>query len=130
MEQLVFSPGMNISENLSREIICLVAIDHGGFDLRFVVRSRIAHALDMPAVFNGCQIVGRQVVGGERRQEYALLRNNGADGITTVQAKANGEVVAEKIMTVEGGSWRVVQMDLTLDAAEYTIEVGNITIVE
>ncbi len=26
MEQLVFSPGMNISENLSREIICLVAI--------------------------------------------------------------------------------------------------------
>ena len=88
----------------------------------------------MPAVFNGRQIVGRQVVGGERRQEYALLRNNGADGITTVQAKANGEVVAEKIMTVEGGSWRVVQMDLTLDAGEYTIEVGdqvgNITIVE
>ena len=65
---------------------------------------------------------------------YALLRNNGADGITTVQAKANGEVVAEKIMTVEGGSWRVVQMDLTLNAGEYTIEVGdqvgNITIVE
>ena len=75
-----------------------------------------------------------QTKAGEPFTVYALLRNNGADGITTVQAKANGEVVAEKIMTVEGGSWRVVQMDLTLDAGEYTIEVGdqvgNITIVE
>ena len=64
---------------------------------------------------------------GEPFSVYALLRNNGADGLTTVQAKANGEVVAEKIMTVEGGSWRVVQMELTLDAGEYTIEVGDQT---
>ena len=35
--------------------------------------------------------------------------------------------MAEKIMTVEGGSWRVVQMELTLDAGEYTIEVGDQT---
>ena len=40
--------------------------------------------------------------------------------------KVNGEVVAEKIMTVEGGSWRVVQMDITVDApGEYTIEIGE-----
>ncbi len=62
---------------------------------------------------------------GEPFTVYALLRNNGADGYTVAQAKANGEVVAEKIMTVEGGSWRVVQMDLTLDAGEYTIEIGD-----
>ena len=49
-----------------------------------------------------------------------------ADGLTTAQAKVNGEVVAEKIMTVEGGSWRVVQMDITVDApGEYTIEIGD-----
>ena len=42
-----------------------------------------------------------------------------------MQANANGEVVAEKIMTVEGGSWRVVQMDITLDAGEYTIDIGG-----
>ncbi len=75
-----------------------------------------------------------QTKAGETFTVYCLLRNNGADGITTVQAKANGEVVAEKIMTVEGGSWRVVQIDMTLDAGEYTIEVGDqvgtITIVE
>jgi hypothetical protein len=65
---------------------------------------------------------------------YALLRNNGADGIVTAEAKANGEVVAKKIMTVEGGSWRVLQMDITLEAGEYDIDVcgqvGHITITE
>ncbi len=75
-----------------------------------------------------------QVKAGEPFTVYCLLRNNGADDITTVQAYANGELVAEKIMTVEGGSWRVVQMDLTLAAGEYTIQVGdqvgNITIAE
>ena len=64
---------------------------------------------------------------GEPFTIYALLRNNGADGFTIAQATANGEVVAEKIMTVEGGSWRVLQMDLTLDAGEYTLEVGGRT---
>ncbi len=64
---------------------------------------------------------------GEPFTIYALLRNNGADGFTIAQATANGEVVAEKIMTVEGGSWRVLQMDLTLEAGEYTIEVGGLT---
>ena len=33
----------------------------------------------------------------------------------------------KKIMTVEGGSWRVVQMEITLDAGEYTIELGGQT---
>lgn len=69
--------------------------------------------------------VWNETKAGEPFTVYALLRNNGADGMTTVQAKANGEVVAEKIMTVEGGSWRVVQIDLTLDAGEYTIEIGD-----
>ena len=64
---------------------------------------------------------------GEPFTIYALLRNNGADGFTIAQATANGEVAAEKIMTVEGGSWRVLQMDLTLEAGEYTIEVGGLT---
>ncbi|MDR0929224.1 MAG: hypothetical protein LBM74_05860, partial [Oscillospiraceae bacterium] len=64
---------------------------------------------------------------GEPFTIYALLRNNGADGITTVQALANGEVAAEKIMTVEAGSWRVIEMELTLEAGEYTIELGGLS---
>ncbi len=70
--------------------------------------------------------VWNQAKVGEPFTIYCLLRNNGADGITTAEAKVNGEVVAKKIMTVEGGSWRVVQMDITVDApGEYTIEIGD-----
>ena len=72
-------------------------------------------------------VVTNQAKAGEPFTVYCLLNNNGADGMTTVQAKANGEVVAEKIFTVCGGSWRVVQIDLTLEAGEYTIEIGGLT---
>ena len=71
--------------------------------------------------------VWNQAKSGEPFTIYCLLRNTGADGITTAQAKVNGEVVAEKIMTVEGGSWRVVQMDITVSApGDYTIGIGDI----
>ncbi|MBO4884246.1 MAG: hypothetical protein J5602_02935, partial [Clostridia bacterium] len=70
--------------------------------------------------------VWNQAKSGEPFTVYCLLRNTGADGLTTAQAKVNGEVVAEKIMTVEGGSWRVVQMEITVDApGDYTIEIGD-----
>lgn len=72
--------------------------------------------------------VWNQAKAGEPFGAYCLLRNTGADGLATVQAKVNGEVVAEKIMTVEGSSWRVVQMDITVDApGEYIIEIGDVS---
>lgn len=59
---------------------------------------------------------------------YMLLWNNGEDGVITVQAKAGDTVIAEKIMAINGGSWRVVRMDITLDTpGEHAITVGNIT---
>ncbi len=76
----------------------------------------------------------QQAKAGEPFTIYCLMNNYGSDGITTVQVKANGNVVAEKIMTVCGDSWRVFQCDLTLAAGEYTIEVGGqtgtVTVVE
>ena len=71
--------------------------------------------------------VWNQAKAGEPFTIYCLLRNNGADGLTTAEAKVDGEVVAKKIMTVEGGSWRVVQMDITIaEAGEHTISIGDI----
>lgn len=65
---------------------------------------------------------------GEPFTVYCLLNNNGADGITTVQVKDGENVVAEKIMTVTAGSWRVVEMDVTLDTVgEHTLTIGNQT---
>ena len=54
--------------------------------------------------------------------------NSGADGIITVQALVDGEVNAEKIMAVNGGSWRVLKMDVTIDApGEHVITVGDLS---
>ena len=71
--------------------------------------------------------VANEAKAGEAFTIYCLLRNNGSDGITTVEAYANDVLVAKKIMTVCGGSWRVVQMDLTLEAGEYVLNVGGQT---
>ena len=72
---------------------------------------------------------------GEPFNAYVLLWNNGDDGITTVQAKCDDTVIAEKLMAVNGGSWRVLEMTLTVDQpGEHTITIGDlsktITIVE
>ncbi len=64
---------------------------------------------------------------GQPFSVYCLLNNNGGDDLTTVQVKANGELVAEKLYTVEGDSWRVVEVEVTLEAGEYEIEVGGLT---
>ncbi|MBR5344785.1 MAG: hypothetical protein IK127_03065 [Clostridia bacterium] len=72
-------------------------------------------------------VVKNTAKAGEPFTVYCLLRNNGADDLTMVQAKADGEVVAEKLYTVQGGSWRIVQIDLTLEAGEHEIEIGGLT---
>ena len=92
-----------------------------------ISQERIEEEGSSPGSINVSIVNTQTAKAGEPFMIYALLRNNGADGITTAQVKANGAVVAEKIMTVEGGSWRVLQMELTLEAGEYTIEVGGLT---
>ncbi|HOQ64015.1 MAG TPA: hypothetical protein PKZ39_08620, partial [Clostridia bacterium] len=65
---------------------------------------------------------------GEPFTAYVLLWNNGDDGITTVQAKCDDVVIAEKIMAVNGGDWRVVEMTLTIDQpGEHLVTVGDLT---
>ena len=57
-----------------------------------------------------------------------LLWNNGDDGITTVEAKCDDAVIAQKIMAVNGGNWRVVELTLTVDQpGEHTITVGDLS---
>ena len=63
---------------------------------------------------------------GEEFTVYALLRNNGADGITTAQVYDNGTLIAEKTMAVNGGSWRVVEIQITInEPGEHTITLGD-----
>ncbi len=65
---------------------------------------------------------------GEPFTTYVLLWNQGDDGITTVEAKCDDTVIAEKIMAVNGGSWRVVEMTLTVDQpGEHIITIGDLS---
>ena len=65
---------------------------------------------------------------GEPFKAYFLLWNNGDDGITTVEAKCDGQVIAKKIMAVNSGDWRVVEMELTVDQpGEHTITIGDLS---
>ena len=59
---------------------------------------------------------------------YFLMLNNGDDGIENVQVYVDGECAAEKIMAINGGSFRVVSLSLVIDeAGEHTITVGDLT---
>ncbi len=78
--------------------------------------------------------VKTQAKAGEPFSVYCLMNNYGGDGITTVEVYANDVLVAEKIFTCCGDSWRVVEVELTLEAGDYTIkvadQVGTMTVVE
>lgn len=70
------------------------------------------------------------VKAGEPFKATFLLWNHGADGMTTVQAWDGENLIAEKVMAVTGHSWRVVEMELTLDGAgEHTLRIGDLSAV-
>ena len=59
-----------------------------------------------------------------------LMWNTGDDGITTVQAFVDGELASEKIMAINSGDWRVVEMPITIDVpGEHTITIGDMSAV-
>ena len=69
-----------------------------------------------------------QIKAGESFTVYTLLWNNGEDGMTTVNAYDGDMLIAQKTMAISGGSWRVVQMELTLNTVgEHTITVGTLS---
>ena len=56
-----------------------------------------------------------------------VLRNNGGAGHVTVQVKDGENVIAEKFVALAEGQWRVISMDITLDAGEHVIDVCGLT---
>ena len=81
---------------------------------------------------NGSTMTSQESVvetkAGEPFSAYLLLWNKGANGVTTVQARCDDAVIAEKIMAVNGGSWRVIEMTLTIsEPGEHTITIGDLS---
>ena len=64
---------------------------------------------------------------GEPFAVRCLLWNDGSDGVTTAQLFVDGELADEKIMAVNGGSWRIVEFEVVIDeAGEHTITLGGL----
>ena len=88
--------------------------------------------------FGSKQISTQQVnaspKAGEAFEISFLVENKGADGYVTVEVYANDQLVASKFVSVNGGDFRVVSMDITLAAGEYALKVCDmveaITVVE
>ncbi|HIU18656.1 MAG TPA: hypothetical protein IAC48_01155 [Candidatus Limiplasma stercoravium] len=64
---------------------------------------------------------------GEPFEVYFVAKNNGGDGHTTVQIMEGDTVLAEKFVAVDGGQFRVITMEITLDAGEHTISLGDMS---
>ena len=67
-------------------------------------------------------------LAGEPFQLSFVAENVGeGDGLITVPVLANGEKVAEKVVGVTAGQFRVITMTITLEAGDYTLSVGDLT---
>lgn len=74
--------------------------------------------------------VNKAVHDGEAVTLYMIAQNDGADGSATIEVKENGEVLAQKYVSIEGGSFTVVTIDVPLSGAgEHTLTVGENAIV-
>jgi len=68
------------------------------------------------------------VKAGETFSVSFLLWNHGDDGIENVQLKDGDTVLAEKLVAVNDGSWRVVSFDVTIpEAGVHTLTVGTLS---
>ncbi|MCI7812862.1 MAG: glycoside hydrolase family 3 N-terminal domain-containing protein [Lachnospiraceae bacterium] len=54
-----------------------------------------------------------------------VAKNNGGDGHMTVQVLDGENVAAEKFVALDGGQFRVITAELTLEAGEHVITVGE-----
>ncbi len=56
-----------------------------------------------------------------------VAKNNGGDGHVTAQIMEGDTVLAEKFVAVDEGQFRVITMELTLDAGEHVITLGDMS---
>ena len=75
-------------------------------------------------------VMNSTITSGQSVKLYMIAENNGADGSTTVQVLEGETVLASKYISVAGGSFVVVTIEVPLEGAgEHTLTVGGNTIV-
>jgi len=64
---------------------------------------------------------------GEAFTIYFVAENFGeGDGLITAQILDNGSLIAEKLVGVTAGQYRVIPVDIVLESGEHTISVGDL----
>ncbi len=72
------------------------------------------------------QALNRVVKSGESATLYMIAENHGADGSTTVEVREGETVAAKKYVSISGGSFVVVSIDVPLEGAgEHILTVGE-----
>ena len=72
-------------------------------------------------------VVNASPKAGEPFEIHFVANNNGGAGMITVQVKDGDTVVAEKLVGVAENQFRVITMELALDAGEHVITVGDMS---
>ena len=81
----------------------------------------------MVRTMTGYRFINTATVGEPCTVNF-LLWNHGGDGVEVVRAMEGDTVLAEKLMAVNGDSWRVVELDLVFETAgEHTITIGGLS---
>lgn len=71
----------------------------------------------------------KPIASGETFQIYMIAENKGADGIATIEAYEGETLLAAKPVSIEGGSFTVVTLDVMLEGAgQHVITVGENTL--
>lgn len=71
--------------------------------------------------------VNASLKAGEPFEINFVAENKGGSGLATVQVMDGDTVVAEKLVGLTEGQFRVVTMNITLEAGEHTITVGDMS---
>ncbi len=58
---------------------------------------------------------------------YFVAKNNAGDGHVTAQIKEGDTILAEKFVAVDAGQFRVITMEITLEAGEHVITLGDMS---
>ena len=72
-------------------------------------------------------IVNASPKAGEAFEINFLATNKGADGHVTAQVLDNGKLIAEKFIALDAGQFRVITIEIALDAGEHVISVGDMS---
>jgi beta-glucosidase-like glycosyl hydrolase len=56
-----------------------------------------------------------------------LATNNGADGYLNAEVYDNGALIATKFIALDAGQWRVITIELTLEAGEHNLTIGGMS---